>query len=52
MYYSSYSAAYLGNLVRKITAIRRTPVWCIFDNTARGAAVLNAIDLRAKVTAR
>jgi len=45
MYYSSYTPGFLDCLAEKIGAIRRTPVWCIFDNTARGAATLNAIDL-------
>ena len=45
MYYSSYSPEYLECLASTLAAIRRTPVWCIFDNTARGAAVINAIDL-------
>ena len=45
IYYSSYPRDYLECLAGKLRAIRRAPVWCIFDNTARGAAVLNAIDL-------
>ena len=45
MYYSSYTPEYLDGLAAAIAAVRRTPVWCIFDNTARGAAVLNAIGL-------
>ena len=47
MYHSSYSRGYLDRLADKIAAVRRTPVWCIFDNTARGAATLNAIELLA-----
>jgi uncharacterized protein YecE (DUF72 family) len=45
MYYSSYDRAYLDRLADRMRHIRRVPVWCIFDNTARGAATLNAIDL-------
>jgi uncharacterized protein YecE (DUF72 family) len=45
MYYSAYDAAYLDRLAGRIRSARRTPVWCVFDNTARGAATLNAIDL-------
>lgn len=45
MYYSSYAAAYLKHLADRIRRVNRSPVWCIFDNTARGAATLNAIEL-------
>ena len=45
MYYSSYDAGYLERLANRLRQARRAPVWCIFDNTARGAATLNAIDL-------
>jgi uncharacterized protein YecE (DUF72 family) len=45
MYYSSYDAASLDRLAARIRRVRRSPVWCIFDNTARGAATLNAIEL-------
>lgn len=45
MYYSSYDASYLDRLAERLRQLRRVPAWCIFDNTARGAATLNAIDL-------
>ncbi len=45
MYHSSYDVRYLDRLAQRIQAFTRIPVWCIFDNTARGAATLNAIDL-------
>ena len=45
MYYSSYDATYLDRLADRMRHVRRSPVWCIFDNTARGAATLNAIEL-------
>lgn len=45
-YYSSYTAAYLDALTRKLTAVSRSaPAWCIFDNTARGAATENALSV-------
>lgn len=50
MYYSSYDAAYLDRLADRIRHARRVPVWCIFDNTARGAATLNAIDLEDRLS--
>lgn len=48
VYYSSYPPEYVADLAREIAAHRvagRT-VWCIFDNTASGAAVPNALDLQ------
>jgi uncharacterized protein YecE (DUF72 family) len=49
MYYSSYSAEYLDALARRLCGIRRVPAWCIFDNTARGAAVVNALAVSAQL---
>ena len=47
MYYSAYSEAFLDALATEISdheqAGRR--VWCIFDNTAEGAALPNALSL-------
>jgi uncharacterized protein YecE (DUF72 family) len=50
MYYSSYDAAHLNRLAGRMRLARRAPVWCIFDNTARGAATLNAIDLLERLS--
>ena len=46
-YYSSYEPAYLAALADRLTAHRRAGVrsWCIFDNTASGAAAGNALEL-------
>jgi uncharacterized protein YecE (DUF72 family) len=47
VYYSSYPPEYLDALARDMalhTAAGRT-VWCVFDNTASGAATVNALDL-------
>jgi uncharacterized protein YecE (DUF72 family) len=47
MYYSSYDDEYLGALalrLRELAAAARD-VWCIFDNTAHGAAAANALSL-------
>ncbi|HEV2611934.1 MAG TPA: DUF72 domain-containing protein [Noviherbaspirillum sp.] len=50
MYYSPYSDAYLDQLhadiARKLQSGRR--VWCIFDNTAEGHAVPNALSLLSR----
>ncbi len=44
MYYSDYPDAYLDELARTLAAAARSaPVWCIFDNTALGAATANAL---------
>jgi uncharacterized protein YecE (DUF72 family) len=47
MYYSSYDELALGNLAKLVstTASEAKEVWCIFDNTALGAAPTNAIAL-------
>ena len=50
MYHSRYEADYLDQLGARMRSFRRTPVWCIFDNTARGAATINAIELIAMLS--
>jgi uncharacterized protein YecE (DUF72 family) len=52
LYHSSYSAAYLEALAGRIREVSRRAgaVWCIFDNTAAGAAAANALDLAALLT--
>lgn len=47
MYYSSYPTEFLRTLARRLAGHARpeTPVWCIFDNTALGAATSNALEL-------
>ncbi len=50
MYYSAYTDEYLADLARTLTLSARTAeVWCIFDNTAAGAATANALDVLARV---
>ncbi len=50
VYYSAYSDEYLEALTGKLTrAARSATVWCIFDNTAAGAATLNALDVLGRV---
>lgn len=46
-YYSAYTAEYLAGLAARLQAIAAAgvPVWCLFDNTAAGAAVTNALAL-------
>jgi uncharacterized protein YecE (DUF72 family) len=46
MYASAYSAAYLDQLAQTVRAsAQAAPTWCIFDNTALGAATANALEL-------
>jgi uncharacterized protein YecE (DUF72 family) len=48
MYYSSYDEAALNALSLRLRHGRDTNErWCIFDNTAHGAAIQNALALRA-----
>jgi uncharacterized protein YecE (DUF72 family) len=45
-YHSAYSEEYVQKLSRQLALhARSTPTWCIFDNTAEGAALANALDL-------
>lgn len=47
MYYSRYSRAVLKEIGRDLGRARRTSAyWCIFDNTASGAEIENALDLK------
>ncbi|HJY85788.1 MAG TPA: DUF72 domain-containing protein [Candidatus Acidoferrales bacterium] len=46
MYFSAYDAGFLDRLAYRIRSLARSAhVWCIFDNTAAGAAIGNALDL-------
>jgi uncharacterized protein YecE (DUF72 family) len=50
MYYSAYSEDYLSTLAQRLLEVMRTaPVWCIFDNTAEGAATVNALTLAQRM---
>ena len=53
IYWSRYDAAYLDALAVRIRrAMRRAEqVWCIFDNTASGSAMPNALELLARLRA-
>jgi uncharacterized protein YecE (DUF72 family) len=41
-YYSSYGEAWLTNLAASIRKYTNAEIWCIFDNTASGAAIEDA----------
>ncbi len=49
IYYSSYPGDYLARLAATLQTeqAQGIPAWCIFDNTASGAAVPNALEVRA-----
>jgi uncharacterized protein YecE (DUF72 family) len=49
-YYSAYSEDFLDDLSAQVTSLaRRAQVWCVFDNTASGAATQNALALMASL---
>lgn len=48
-YFSAYEDDYLKRLSLQMTQLsKKARVWCIFDNTALGAATANALELIAK----
>ncbi|MEO8193735.1 MAG: DUF72 domain-containing protein [Gemmatimonadales bacterium] len=51
IYFSSYTSSYLDGLAFRLRAHARAgdSVWCIFDNTIRGAAAGNALSVARKV---
>lgn len=46
IYYSNYSPAFLDQLASSMRAQNAPGSWCIFDNTAAGAALANALDMQ------
>ncbi|WP_426076159.1 DUF72 domain-containing protein [Janthinobacterium sp. PSPC3-1] len=46
IYYSDYSPDFLAALSTELRTQTANGSWCIFDNTASGAALLNALDLQ------
>jgi uncharacterized protein YecE (DUF72 family) len=51
MYSSAYTTAYLDTLHWQLrVAVQAAPTWCIFDNTALGAALANALALGARLS--
>lgn len=53
MYYSSYSPEFISQCAAQLTEATRTGrnTWCIFDNTAEGAATENALLLQKELEA-
>lgn len=53
VYYSDYDQAYIDGVANKMREIRgEHSGWCIFDNTAAGRAVPNAIELTTTILSR
>ena len=50
MYYSAYDCAFVAELADQIRGAAAKEVWCIFDNTASGAATANALTMQTLVT--
>ena len=50
VYHSSYADEYLEALAKELTrAARAAAVWCVFDNTAAGAATRNALQVLSRL---
>jgi uncharacterized protein YecE (DUF72 family) len=45
-YWSAYSTQYLDTLASTLRAAKAAAVWCVFDNTASGVAIENALELQ------
>jgi uncharacterized protein YecE (DUF72 family) len=53
IYYSAYDKCFLRALGERLVAMVATSdAWCIFDNTAQGAAMENALDLLDQLRGR
>jgi uncharacterized protein YecE (DUF72 family) len=52
IYYSAYAQEWVEDKARQIasTLAEGVPTWCMFDNTARGAALGNALHLKTLIT--
>jgi uncharacterized protein YecE (DUF72 family) len=49
MYFSAYDDAALQSLASRLEGRRGRETWCVFDNTASGAAAANALTLKAMI---
>ncbi|NIM49909.1 MAG: DUF72 domain-containing protein [Gemmatimonadales bacterium] len=53
MYYSAYGAEFVGSLAQRLSGLSKNrSVWCIFNNTAAGAAARDALALLDRLTIR
>jgi uncharacterized protein YecE (DUF72 family) len=51
-YWSNYGAQALASLTARLNDSDASPCWCIFDNTANGAATTNALALKSLLEGR
>ena len=52
-YFSSYSCDFLDLLAAQLASLAAgASVWCVFDNTAAGSAIQNALELTAQLRNR
>jgi uncharacterized protein YecE (DUF72 family) len=51
IYYSAYDDEFIAGIAARMQRARERngTAWCIFDNTARGAAIPNALTLMAQL---
>ncbi len=49
-YWSAYGTQELEHWADVLSAPRATPAWCVFDNTASGAAMANALQMLDRVS--
>ncbi len=53
IYYSEYGPERIGVIARQLARSEvHHPLWCIFDNTAAGAAIADALALQARLRGR
>jgi len=50
MYRSAYESPFLTDLMHRLNGTRAADVWCIFDNTASGAALGDALTVQDILT--
>ena len=48
MYYSAYEPPFISAVAHRLEA-ENVPAWCIFDNTAEGAALGDALSIQDKL---
>lgn len=51
IYVSAYTKKYLADLAQLVQR-RQADTWCVFDNTAEGSALINALDIARLLAAR
>ena len=52
LYYSAYDEPYLAKLATRLADYaQRSKTWCVFDNTASGAAIRNALEVSRLLSA-